>query len=131
MALSSGEAAAMLARDLRPGDIVLLHDAHLLPRDGGGGREEAMEALSRVFPFPAIQQRGLGVTTVGNLLKTGPVVGEPPAVAVGEGLHVSPLMVRPKAFRSSSGERSVNSQSLASLSGWMEVLNSSDRSRIR
>lgn len=76
MALSPSEAAATLAADARPGDIILAHDAAPIPGDGRADRAEAMEALELLLP--ALEERGLRATTVGALLQSGtPVAAEP------------------------------------------------------
>lgn len=68
LGLSPADAARALVADIRPGDIVLAHDA----RDGGIGREAAMTTLRLLLP--ALRDRGFQVTTVGDLLATGNVV---------------------------------------------------------
>ncbi len=78
LSMSPSEAAAALARDARPGDIILAHDARLLPGDGGGGgaRQTAMQALRLLLP--ALQRRGFAVIPVGELLREGSVVRDTP-----------------------------------------------------
>lgn len=68
--------ASSLARDVRPGDIVLAHDATPLARDGGGGRATTIETLELLLP--ALKQRGFELTTVGDLLTEGSVVRAKP-----------------------------------------------------
>lgn len=77
MGLDPEEAAARLVRDIRPGDIILAHDARIGPRDAGGGeRAFAMAALR--FLLPALEDRGVIVTTVSRLLTEGnPVLAQP------------------------------------------------------
>jgi peptidoglycan/xylan/chitin deacetylase (PgdA/CDA1 family) len=72
MGLAPGEAAETLARDVRPGDIILAHDA----RAGGLGRESAMAALRLLLP--ALGDRGFEVTTVGDLFAQGAAVQAKP-----------------------------------------------------
>ena len=65
MGLSPRAAADRILRDLRPGDIILAHDA----RDGGIDRDPAIETLELLSP--ALLQRGWRVTTVSTLLTEG------------------------------------------------------------
>lgn len=75
MGLDPEEAAARLLRDLRPGDIILAHDA-ALPGDAGRDRAEAMAALDLLLP--KLRRRGWEVTTVDHLLSQGtPVFAVP------------------------------------------------------
>jgi peptidoglycan/xylan/chitin deacetylase (PgdA/CDA1 family) len=69
---SPQEAAAGFLADLRPGDIVLAHDA----RDGGIGRAAAVATLRLVLPI--LRRRGFDVTTVGSLLEEGPMIRAEP-----------------------------------------------------
>ncbi len=76
LGLAPREAAAALVGDLQPGDIILAHDAHLLPQDGGAARTAAMATLQLLIP--ALKAKGFEVTTVSDLLGTGtPVKAEP------------------------------------------------------
>jgi peptidoglycan-N-acetylglucosamine deacetylase len=61
--LAPNDAAARLIRDIRPGDIVLAHDAR------GAGRAAAMATMRLLLP--ALGERGFVVTTVGDLLRQG------------------------------------------------------------
>jgi peptidoglycan/xylan/chitin deacetylase (PgdA/CDA1 family) len=65
LALDPTQAAAQLLGDIRPGDIILAHDA----RDGGIDRSAAMATL-RIL-LPALDRRGIDVTTVSELLSQG------------------------------------------------------------
>jgi peptidoglycan-N-acetylglucosamine deacetylase len=72
LALDPTQAAAKLLDDIRPGDIILAHDAH----DGGIDRNAAMATL-RIL-LPALDRRGIEVTTVSELLNEGiPVPATP------------------------------------------------------
>jgi peptidoglycan/xylan/chitin deacetylase (PgdA/CDA1 family) len=76
MGLNPQAAATALAGDVKPGDIILAHDAAILSRDGGGSRTAAMAALK--FLLPELKEAGYKVVTVGQLLQTGaPVAGSP------------------------------------------------------
>lgn len=78
MGLQPEQAAALLARDIQPGDVVLAHDARIGPQDGGEQRAAAMATLSLLLP--ALRDRGLTVTTVSRLLSIGaPVQARPRA----------------------------------------------------
>ena len=71
LGLSPSAAAEAIARTIRPGDIVLAHDAVLGPE-----REEAFRTLEVLLP--RLTSRGFEVTTVGRLLATGtPVPARP------------------------------------------------------
>jgi peptidoglycan-N-acetylglucosamine deacetylase len=72
MGLTPAAAAARVAADSSPGDIVLIHDAHILARDGGGGRPAAMAALP--LYLAALHARGLRGVSVSSLLATGRAV---------------------------------------------------------
>jgi peptidoglycan-N-acetylglucosamine deacetylase len=71
MGLSPSAAADEIERTIRPGDIVLAHDAVLGPE-----REDAFRTLELLLP--RLTSRGFEVTTVGRLLATGtPVPARP------------------------------------------------------
>lgn len=72
--LAPREAAAELLTDIRPGDIILAHDA----RAGGLGRETAMATL-RIL-LPALQREGFEVVTVSDLLARGVAVRAEPRI---------------------------------------------------
>ncbi len=72
MGLAPEAAATAIARDVRPGDIILAHDAHVLPQDGGLGRASAMATLRLLVP--ALKRRGFQITTASDLLEFGPAV---------------------------------------------------------
>ncbi len=72
LALDPTQAAGQLLDDIRPGDIILAHDA----RDGGIDRSAAMAAL-RIL-LPALDRRGIDVTTVSELLSEGAPVRATP-----------------------------------------------------
>lgn len=74
LALDPKQAAAKLVSDIRPGDIILAHDA----RDGGIDRSAALATL-RIL-LPALDRRGIQVTTVGELLDEGVPVRATPRV---------------------------------------------------
>ena len=74
LALDPTQAAARLLGDIRPGDIILAHDA----RDGSIDRSAAMATL-RIL-LPALDRRGIDVTTVGELLKAGLPVRATPRI---------------------------------------------------
>jgi peptidoglycan/xylan/chitin deacetylase (PgdA/CDA1 family) len=61
-------AAARLAGDAHPGDIILAHDAALPSEDRGADRDADMAALRLLLR--ALERRGLQVTTVGTLLES-------------------------------------------------------------
>jgi len=65
MGLDPTAAARRLAADVRPGDIILAHDAG----DGGIDREPAMQALALLLPM--LRDRGFGFVTVEELLADG------------------------------------------------------------
>ncbi|MEO8292419.1 MAG: polysaccharide deacetylase family protein [Actinomycetota bacterium] len=69
MGLSPQEAAVSLAASLQPGDIILAHDAAVLPKDGGADRSDATETLRLLLP--ELRSRGVQVTTVTALLNSG------------------------------------------------------------
>jgi peptidoglycan/xylan/chitin deacetylase (PgdA/CDA1 family) len=70
--LHAADAADAIARDVRPGDIVLAHDA----RDGALTRASTVETLRLLLP--ELAARGFRVETVGRLLELGtPVRAEP------------------------------------------------------
>ncbi|MEA2551449.1 MAG: peptidoglycan-N-acetylglucosamine deacetylase [Actinomycetota bacterium] len=69
LGLAPPQAANTLAGDVEPGDIILAHDAHLLPVDGGGARTSAMDALQLLVP--ALVSRGFRIVSVGDLLAQG------------------------------------------------------------
>jgi len=72
LGLEPDEAAQALLRDIRPGDIILAHDA----RDGGISRASTVSTLQRLLP--ALARRGIRVTTVSDLLSAGlPVFAQP------------------------------------------------------
>jgi peptidoglycan/xylan/chitin deacetylase (PgdA/CDA1 family) len=76
LALSPAEAGRALIEEIRPGDIILAHDAHLLAQDGGGDRAAAMGTLERLVP--ELRARGFAITTVSHLLTAGtPVYAKP------------------------------------------------------
>lgn len=76
LGLTPRGATNSIIRDIHPGDIILAHDARLLPQDGGHGRESAMATLRLLLP--ELAQRGFRVTTVSNLLSLGrPILAEP------------------------------------------------------
>lgn len=76
MGLTPEEAAVQLLRDVRPGDIILAHDARIGPRDEGEQRASALASLRLLLP--ALEERGMEVTTVSELLTRGtPVVAQP------------------------------------------------------
>jgi peptidoglycan/xylan/chitin deacetylase (PgdA/CDA1 family) len=78
LGLSASQAATAMLKDLRPGDIILAHDAPILPKDGGGLRTTAMQTLSRLLP--ALRDRGYHLVTVSELLRSGePVLAAPRA----------------------------------------------------
>ncbi len=70
--LTPREVATTIAADIRPGDIILAHDAS----DGGIEREHAMAVLRVLLPL--LQARGLEVTTAGDLLRSGKPVSAVP-----------------------------------------------------
>lgn len=72
LALDPTQAAAQLLDDIRPGDIILAHDA----RDGGFDRSAAMTVLHLLLP--ALDRRGIEVTTVSELLHDGAPVRATP-----------------------------------------------------
>lgn len=74
LALDPTQAAAKLLADIRPGDIILAHDA----RDGGIDRSAAMSTL-RIL-LPALDRRGIEVTTVSALLHEGVPVRATPRI---------------------------------------------------
>jgi peptidoglycan-N-acetylglucosamine deacetylase len=74
LGLDPKEAAARLLADIRPGDIILAHDA----ADGGIDRGRAMATL-RIL-MPALQRRGIEVTTVSDLLTRGTAVRASPRI---------------------------------------------------
>ncbi|MFZ0325175.1 MAG: polysaccharide deacetylase family protein, partial [Actinomycetes bacterium] len=69
LGLTPSEAERALSAEIQPGDIVLAHDAHLLEKDGGGGRTDAMATLRQLVP--ALRSTGYGITTVSQLLARG------------------------------------------------------------
>lgn len=70
--LDAADAAGAIASDVRPGDIVLAHDA----RDGALTRASTVETLRLLLP--ELAARGFQVVTVGRLLALGtPVRAEP------------------------------------------------------
>lgn len=76
LGLTPSQAASRMITDIQPGDIILAHDARLLPQDGGGDRELAMKALRLLLP--ALAREGFRVTTISNLLAMGnPVSAKP------------------------------------------------------
>jgi peptidoglycan/xylan/chitin deacetylase (PgdA/CDA1 family) len=71
MGLSSAAAAVAMSDAIRPGDIVLAHDAAL-----GEERKEAFWALQLLLPM--LKARGFQVTTVSRLLGQGrPILARP------------------------------------------------------
>lgn len=76
LALGPAEASQALLEAIRPGDIILAHDAHVLPQDGGGNRAAAMATLERLVP--ELRARGFTITTVSHLVTAGiPVRAKP------------------------------------------------------
>lgn len=74
LALDPTQAATQLLNDIRPGDIILAHDAYA----GSIDRSAAMATL-RIL-LPALNRRGIDVTTVGQLLKAGLPVRATPRI---------------------------------------------------
>lgn len=73
---SPTDAANMIASNVGAGDIVLAHDAPILPNDGGGFRAEAMQTLTLLLPL--LKNEGYRVVPVGQLLQLGePVYAVP------------------------------------------------------
>lgn len=72
LALNPAQAAAKLLDDIRPGDIILAHDA----RDGGIDRSIATATL-RIL-LPALDRRGIEAITVSELLNEGAPVRATP-----------------------------------------------------
>lgn len=71
MGLTPTAAADAIGRTIRPGDIVLAHDAVL-----GSERQDAFRAIELLLPM--LRTRGFEVTTVGRLLAMGaPVLARP------------------------------------------------------
>lgn len=65
-------AAAAVAADVSPGDIILAHDAH----DGGINRDDAMATLRVLLPL--LRSDGYQIVSVGTLLERGnPVLAAP------------------------------------------------------
>jgi peptidoglycan/xylan/chitin deacetylase (PgdA/CDA1 family) len=70
MNLPPAQAARMLALRVRPGDVILAHDA-------GGDRSTTLETLELLVP--ALRSQGFDVVTVGELMRRGrPVYARPP-----------------------------------------------------
>ena len=72
LGLGPRDAADRLISDIRPGDIILAHDA----RDGGTDRDLAIATLRLLLP--ALERRGFEVTTVSDLLGQGDAVRAEP-----------------------------------------------------
>jgi peptidoglycan/xylan/chitin deacetylase (PgdA/CDA1 family) len=72
LGLSPHAAATTIARTVKPGDIVLAHDAD----DGEIDRHAAMETIELLLPL--LRERGISVVSVGTLLDDGsPVLATP------------------------------------------------------
>ena len=69
LGLSPREAARRLLAEVRPGDIVLLHDAPLGADDPDDPRRAALRALA--LALPALDPAGYRFVTVSQLLRTG------------------------------------------------------------
>lgn len=72
MGLQPPAAARQLAADVRPGDIILAHDAH----DGGINRVPAMQALALLLPM--LRERGYRFVSIDELLADGAPVRASP-----------------------------------------------------
>jgi peptidoglycan-N-acetylglucosamine deacetylase len=76
LGLSPKAATDQILRDVRPGDIILAHDAAILPKDGGGSRRAAMETLTLVLA--GLRSNGWTVTSYSDLLASGSVMRAKP-----------------------------------------------------
>ncbi|HXF72961.1 MAG TPA: polysaccharide deacetylase family protein [Actinomycetota bacterium] len=76
LGLSAGEAVRWLSSEVRPGDILLFHDAPLGSDDPEDPRRATLEVLARLLP--ALERVGYRFVTVSELLRTGePVLARP------------------------------------------------------